>query len=192
LPTTTISRVVSLQDYQDYALGFAGIAKALATWTSIGSLRGIFLTIAGTNGAVLEPGDPVLTSLITALQQDGDPHVPLSVASYQQVLFTFTAAIAVDTTTYDPARVITQAWQAVSAAFAFGQRSIGQGVAGSEIVEVIQGTAGVTAVRLTGLSRSGLTGTAGSVLRANGPVPPLGAELLILDPATQGQIGAWS
>jgi hypothetical protein len=191
LPTTTIGRVVSLQDYQDYALGFAGIAKALATWTWTGSLRGVFLTVSGTDGAVLEPGDPVLKSLITALQRDGDPHVPLSVTSYQRVLFEFAAAVAVDTT-YDPARVVTQAWQAVSAAFAFGERSIGQGVAASEIVEIIQGVAGVTAVRLTGLSRNDQPGTTGSVLRASGPAPPLGAELLILAPATQGQIGVWS
>jgi predicted phage baseplate assembly protein len=192
LPTTTIGRVVSLQDHQDYALGFAGIAKALATWTWTGSLRGVFLTVAGTNGAPLGTADPILKSLVTALRQNGDPHVPLTVAPYRPVLFTFTAAIAVDTTTYDPASVFTQAWQAVSAAFAFGPRSIGQPVAASEIIEVIQGLAGVTAVRLTGLQRSGDTAATRVVLRASGPQPPAGAELLVLDPATQGRIGGWS
>ncbi len=198
LPTLTISRVVSLEDYQNYALGFAGIAKALATWTWSGNLRGVFLTIAGANGATLAAGDPIISALATALRQDGDPYVPLTIVPGRPVLVTFAASVAVDTTTYDPSVVLAQAWQDVSAAFAFGQRSLGQGVAASEIIEVIQGVPGVLAVRLTGLQRSGQPATAGPVLRANGPQPPtatqpaLGAELLLLDPATQGQIGSWS
>jgi hypothetical protein len=114
------------------------------------------------------------------------------------VRFTFAAAVTVDTTTYDPSAVVAQARQGVSAAFAFGPRALGQGVAASEIIEVIQGVPGVLAVRLAGLQRSGQPGTAASVLRASGPQPPtatqpaLGAELLLLDPAAQSQIGSAS
>jgi hypothetical protein len=198
LPTLTISRVVSLEDYQNYALGFAGIAKALATWTWSGNLRGVFLTIAGADGATLAADDPIISSLAAALRQYGDPYVPLTIVPGRLVLVTFAASVVVDTTTYDPSVVLAQAWQDVSAAFAFGRRSVGQGVAASEIIEVIQGVPGVLAVRLTGLQRSGQPATAGPVLRANGPQPPtatqptLGAELLLLDPATQGQLGSWS
>ncbi|HSZ30243.1 MAG TPA: hypothetical protein VK784_10885, partial [Pseudonocardiaceae bacterium] len=95
LPTLTIGRVVSLQDYQNFALGFAGIAKALASWTWFGSTRGVFLTVAGAGGTQLSADDPVVTGLIAALRLCGDPHVPLTVASYQPVLFTFTANVAV-------------------------------------------------------------------------------------------------
>ena len=198
LPTLTISRVVSLEDYQDYALGFAGIAKARATWTWSGNLRGVLLTVAGANGAALGSADPVVTSLATALRQSGDPHVPLTIAAYRPVRFTFTAAVAVDTANYDPAAVLAQAWQATSAAFTFGRRSLGQGVAASEVVAVIQGVPGVIAVQVTSLRRSGQSATGAVVLRASGPQPPagtapaLGAELLVLDPATQGQLGGWS
>jgi hypothetical protein len=197
LPTLTISRVVSLQDYQDYTLGFAGIAKALATWTWSGGVRGVFLTVAGPDGTVLAPGDPVITSLTASLRQYGDPHVPLLVLSYVPVLFTFTAGVAVDTTSYDPSLVFAQAWQQLRAHFAFGMRALGQSVVASEIVQVIQQVPGVTAVRLTGLARSGQAPAGGPVLLASGPrpptatQPPAGAELLLLDPATQGQIGAW-
>ncbi|MGH7225915.1 MAG: hypothetical protein ACRELF_22070, partial [Gemmataceae bacterium] len=52
LPTLTLSRIVSLEDYQNFSLAFPGIAKALATWTWFGSTRGIFLTVAGDDGAV--------------------------------------------------------------------------------------------------------------------------------------------
>jgi hypothetical protein len=120
------------------------------------------------------------------------------VTSYVPVLFTFTAGVAIDTTGYDSPAVLSQAWQGVSAAFAFGQRGLGQGVAASEIIEVIQAVPGVVAVRLTGLQRSGDPATAGTALPAAGPQPPsgtqpaLGAELLLLDPATAGQLGTWS
>jgi predicted phage baseplate assembly protein len=198
LPTLTISRVVSLADYQNYALGFAGITKALATWTWSGNLRGVFLTVAGATAAALAGDDPILSSLATALRQNGDPHMPLTIVSGRPVLFTFTAAVTVDTTTYDPSAVVAQAQQDVSAAFAFGERALGQGVAASEIIEVIHGVPGVLAVRLTALQRSGQPSTAASVLRASGPHPPtatqpaLGAELLLLDPAAQSQIGSAS
>jgi hypothetical protein len=198
LPTLTLGRVVSLQDYQDYALAFAGIGLALATYAWSGGTRGVFLTVAGAGGAVLAPADPIFSSLVTALRQAGDPNVPLSVTSYVPVLFTFTAGVAIDTTGYDSPAVLSQAWQGVSAAFAFGQRGLGQGVAASEIIEVIQAVPGVVAVRLTGLQRSGDPATAGTALPAAGPQPPsgtqpaLGAELLLLDPATAGQLGTWS
>jgi hypothetical protein len=192
LPTLTIGRVVSLEDYQNYALGFAGIAKALATLTWLGNVRGVFLTVAGAGGSVIGAGDPVITSLIASLRLYGDPQEPLRVASCVPVLFTFGAGVAVDTANYDTAQVLGQVWQDLSAAFAFGLRSLGQGVAASEIIEIVQSVPGVKAVRLTGLARTGQTATGSPVLRASGPQPPAGAELLLLDPATQGQIGAWS
>lgn len=198
LPTLVLGRVVSLQDYQDFALAFAGIAKALAVYAWSGDTRGVFLTVAGATGAVLASTDPVITALLTALRRAGDPHVPVTIAAQVPVPFTFTASVAADTTAYDPAAVLSQAWQAVSAAFAFSARGLGQGVAASEIIEVIQGVPGVVAVQLTGLQRSGDPTSAATMLRAAGPrpasgtQPALGAELLVLDPATRGQLGAWS
>ena len=61
-----------------------------------------------------------------------------AVVSYLPVLFTFTAAVVVDQPDYAPAQVLAQVWQDLSAAFAFGQRQLGQGVAASEIIEIIQ------------------------------------------------------
>ena len=194
LPTLTIGRVVSLEDYQNYALAFAGISKALATWTWFGNVRGVFLTVAGENGTGLSSDDPTVTSLIGAIRLCGDPHIPLLVTSYVPLLFTFTASVAVDQADYAPGQVLAQAWQNVSAAFAFGQRQLGQNVAASDITEIIQRTAGVIAVQLQALGRSGdaAAGPVPPLLCASGPVPPQGAQMLLLDPATQGSIGLWS
>jgi hypothetical protein len=194
LPTLTIGRVVSLEDYQNYALAFAGISKALATWTWFGNIRGVFLTVAGENGTTLSNDDPVITSLIGAIQLCGDPHVPLLVTSYVPLRFTFTAGIDVDQANYDPTQVLAQAWQNISAAFAFDQRQLGQHIAASEIVEILQHTAGVIGVQLQALGLSGepATGAVPPLLCASGPVPPQGAQMLLLDPAAQGSIGLWS
>ena len=44
LTVLTLDRVVSLEDYENFSRGYAGIAKALATWTWDGRTRGVFLT----------------------------------------------------------------------------------------------------------------------------------------------------
>jgi hypothetical protein len=193
-PTLTVGRVVSLEDYQNYALGFAGIGMALATWRWFGNVRGVFLTVAGAGGAVLRDDDPVVTGLAAAIRLSGDPYVPLQIASYRPVSFTFAAGVVVDRASYAPAQVLAQVWQDLAGVFAFGQRRLGQGVAASEITAIIQQVTGVTAVQLQALSRSGTAPPApgAGMLCASGPQPPDGAELLQLDPATRGRIGDWS
>ena len=56
----TLGRAVSITDYQNFAATFAGIAKASAIWIPGGPARGVFLTVAGVNGAALPPGNPTL------------------------------------------------------------------------------------------------------------------------------------
>ncbi len=53
LTVRTLDRVVSLQDYEDFARAYSGIAKARATWTRAGQAHGIFLTVAGPDGAAV-------------------------------------------------------------------------------------------------------------------------------------------
>jgi hypothetical protein len=193
LPTLTMGRVVSLEDYQNFAIAFAGVTKAIATWTWFGNVRGIFLTLAGADGSTLQPDDETCVNLTQALRADGNPYVPLQLASYVPVLFQFTANVNVDTVNYDPNQVLASVWQAVSQAFAFEQMQLGQSVAASQIVNLIQQVPGVIALQLQALNLSGQP--AGTpvpiVLTAAGPNPPAGAQLLVLDPATQGNIGVW-
>jgi hypothetical protein len=194
LPTLTIGRVVSLEDYQNFALAFAGIAKAVATWTWFGNLRGVFLTVAGENGATLKNSDPIIVNLVRAIQSAGNPYIPLQVASYVPVLFQFTANVNIDTTDYDPKQVLAQIWDNVSTQFAFDQQELVQNVVASQIIETIQQTPGVIAVQLTALNPSGepASGAPPAMLCASGPLPPQGAQMLLLDPQTQGNIGVWS
>jgi hypothetical protein len=194
LPTLTIGRVVSLEDYQNFALAYAGISKALASWTWFGNLRGVFLTIAGENGATLQNNDPIVINLIQSMQASGNPYIPLQVASFVPVLFQFSASLNIDNTDYNPQQVLAQVWQNLSAAYAFDQLQLADTVVASEIISIMQQTPGVIAVQLTALNFSGepATGPVPPMLCAAGPQAPQGAQMLILDPQTQSNLGVWS
>jgi hypothetical protein len=199
LPTLTLGRVVSLEDYQNFALGFAGISMALATWTWFGNTRGIFLTLAGEGGTQLDASDEIVVNLMQAYQTYGLPNMPVLPVSYQPALFEIGMQVLVDSPTYDPAAVVPQVWQSLSAAFAFGQVAPGQSIAASQVIQIAQQIPGVIAVNLTALNLSGAAPPVVSLLCANGPIPagksgnsqPTGAQILLLDPASQGNVGVW-
>jgi hypothetical protein len=199
LHVLTLDRVVSLEDYQNYALAFAGIAKALATWTWVGRMRSVFLTIAGANGIVFRQDDATVIDLIRALRNAGNPYVPLQVAAFTPVMFEVGANLSIDTRNYDSDQVLAQVWQALTAEFSFAQRAIGQGVAQSEVVALIQNVPGVIAAQITALNLQGLAPfeLLPAVLQAASPVAgeqgtPVGAQLLLLDPGSQGNLGVWA
>jgi hypothetical protein len=199
LHVLTLDRVVSLEDYLNFARAFSGIAKALATWTWFGQTRGVFLTVAGANASTFEPGDSTIVNLAKALTDAGNPFVPLKILSYVSVFFEIGANVRVDGVNYDPSEVLGRVWQSLAAAFAFSNREIGQGVAQSEVIELIQQNAGVIAVEMTVFQRrqDGATVPLPSVLIAASPVAggntgPQPGEMLLLDPASRGAIGGWS
>lgn len=195
LPTLTMGRVVSLEDYQNFALGFAGIAMALATWTWFGNVRGILLTLAGEGGTLLDSSDLVVQNLMQAYQAYGLPNLPVQPVPYLPQNFEVAMQVMVNTPTYDPAAVIPQVWQALTSAFAFGQLAPGQSIAASQIIQLAQQIPGVTAVNLTALNLSGNQAAVNAILCASGPNtstnPPTGAQVLLLDPASEGNVGVW-
>jgi hypothetical protein len=200
LPTLTLGRVVSLEDYQNFALGFAGISMALAAWTWFGSISGIFLTLAGEGGTQLNASDLVVQNLMQAYQNYGLPNVPVLPVSYVPQNFEIGMQVLVNSPTYDPTIVIPQVWQALTAAFAFGKLAPGQGVSASQIIQIAQHVSGVIAVNLTAFNLSGAAGPLANLLCASGPIPgnasgttpPSGAQVLLLDPASAGNVGVWS
>jgi hypothetical protein len=200
LPTLTLGRIVSLEDYQNYALGFAGISLALATWTWFGSTRGIFLTLAGEGGTTLDASDQVVVYLMQAFQTYGLPNMRVLPASYVPRNFEIAMQVMVDSPTYDPNAVIPKVWQSLAAAFAFGQHAPGQSVAASQVIQIAQQVPGVIAVNLTAFNWSGAATGIANILGASGPIPPnssgsnqpTGAQVLLLDPACQGNVVVWS
>jgi hypothetical protein len=145
LTVLTLDRVVSLQDYSDFARAFTGIAKASAEWVWIGQQRGVLVTVAGPRGAPVLSGGSVHQNLLTAIRAAGDPHVPLRLESYRPRRFRLAARFQIDPD-YREERVLAAVEAALRAEFSFEARDFGQPVALSEVEAVIQNQAGVVMV----------------------------------------------
>jgi hypothetical protein len=141
----TLNRIVSLQDYEDFARAFPGVGKALATWSWSGQTRGVFITIAGADGADVPESGQVYLNLLSAMRKAGDPHVPLRVQSYRQAFFRLAATVIVAPDADQPS-VLAAVEGALRGAFSFEARSFGQDVALSEVMATIQAVPGVTAL----------------------------------------------
>ncbi|MEA3335585.1 MAG: putative baseplate assembly protein [Chloroflexota bacterium] len=184
----TLDRIVSLQDYEDFAQAYAGIAKARATWTWSGQQRGVFVTVAGANGDIVETGsDTTGSSLLSAMQGAGNPFVPLSLASYVPVKFTLDAVITVELD-YDSDLVLAAVENDLRDHYSFEAGELGKHVFLSEIMAVIQSVDGVVAVDVNYFHRldPGVGPTFSQRLIAAAPSPGVaagevfGAELLMI------------
>ncbi len=183
LTVMTLGRVVSLRDYEDFARAFAGVGKALATWTWDGERRGVFLTVAGADGADVPEGSELMKNLLAAMRAAGDAGVPLTVASYGPRLFRLKAKVKVGDD-YVTEKVLAEVERALRAHFSFDARDFGQPVTLGEVLAVMQTVEGTVAVDVDELYRVGDEDSGPQVrLPAAVPSAASAAELLTLDPA---------
>lgn len=193
LTVLTLGRTVSLRDYEDFTRAFAGIAKAHAAWVRDGDGPGIFLTVAGPDGAELAEDSNTVRDLLAALAAAGDPHARLRVASYRSATFRLAAGVRIDRDHL--ADVVLPAVEAaLRAAFSFDARRFGQPVTLAEVVAVVHGVAGVVAVDVDALYRGPLQALESRLLAELAHVTAAGAtvaaELLTLDPAPLDRLEA--
>lgn len=187
LGVVTLDRVVSLTDYEDFARAFAGIAKAQARWIWRGEHRIVHVTVAGPDGAAVDPSSRLSTNLTAALSAAGDPHQLFQLDSYERLTFRVGAALFV-AADHEPASVKAAVAAALLTAFSFDRRGFGQPVAASEVIAVAQGAEGVVAVDLTALAISShaASGSVAPVLFALGARWDRGrllpSQLLTIDP----------
>jgi hypothetical protein len=193
LTVLTLGRVVSLQDYEDFARAFSGIDKALATWTWIGHKRGVFVTVAGTKGAEVTTDGPLYGNLLDAMRKAGDSTVPLLVQSYQPRFFRLSAGVQLDPN-YLPEQVLAEITNTMRARFSFEARQFGQPVHLSEVIALVQNVHGVAAVDIDEFYRSDQSPGSTPQPRLEAATPQSGhdtifaAELLTLDPRPLGLV----
>ncbi|MDG5976470.1 hypothetical protein H010_14481 [Hydrogenophaga taeniospiralis CCUG 15921] len=184
LTVLTLDRAVSITDYASFARAFAGIDKAHALWIPAGPARGVFLTIAGVDGAVVPPSGATFASLGAALRNHGDALVPLHLRNHLGVRFRVRLSVKV-LASHETDPVLQALEAALRAHFSFARRQFGQTVSVDEVSAVAQAVAGVQAVHVTRLYRVGQA--PGLVPRLFAALPvasltgqPLPAELLTL------------
>jgi predicted phage baseplate assembly protein len=183
LTVLTLDRIVSVRDFEDFARAFSGIGKAGATLLWNGERRLVHLTVAGADGAALNPASDTFLHLLEAMDAARHADQPVHVSPHVPLVFTVAARVATD-----PDRVRDEVLAAVRKAlidaFSFAARAFGQGVSSSEVLAVMQGVEGVNAVDLESLG--GLEPIAHPNVLARearwASVGIVGAELLLVDP----------
>jgi hypothetical protein len=186
LTVLTLGRTVSLRDYEDFARAFSGITKALATWTWFGEKRGVFVTVAGSQGAEVKDDSQLYLHLLRAIQAAGDPQVQVVVKSYQPRVFRLVGAVKI-AADFLPEKVLAEVDRKLRDTFSFAARAFGQPVHLSELIGAMQSVRGTLAVNVTELHRSDESvdlkdHVAAAVPQAGADDEILPAELLTLDP----------
>jgi hypothetical protein len=191
LTVLTLDRIVSLDDYENFARSFAGIGKAQAVAMWNGEKRLAHVTIAAADGTAVDPSQPLFAQLTRAIELAHDPVQLVQLGSHQPLTFNLAAAILIDQPRYQPALVRAQVLLELADAFSFANRAFAQPVTSAEITALIQSTPGVVAVSLTQLylanDPNGPSQTeapafipASPARWANGAIQP--AQLLLLNP----------
>jgi predicted phage baseplate assembly protein len=156
LAVMALDRVVSVQDYQDFARDWAGIGKASSVLLSDGLSQFVHLTIGGTTDQPVETSSALVASLVASLAANGDPHLPVRVAPCQITLIVLAASVHIQ-----PGHQWTDVSAAVRAAlqsaYSYDARSLGQAVVLSDIVATIQAVPGVDYAIVTGLAPATLS-----------------------------------
>jgi PA14 domain/Baseplate J-like protein len=191
LTVLTLDRIVSLRDFEDFAAAFTGIGNAQAVWLWNGERRLIHLTVAGVDGADIDPDSALYRNLAEAIDAVRPAHQPLKLEPGKVLRFGLTAKLRVNAA-YQTDKVLAAVRAALAAAYDFSVRQYGQSLSGSELLACMQGVAGVDWVDLDSmrLHRDTFTQSVAGPngrLRAwrarwqGGQIQP--AEILLLDPA---------
>lgn len=149
LTVLTLDRVVSLADYEDYARGFGGIAKARAVALPGAAVPTVFITVAGPGGSEVRR-EPTIDDLLGALATIRDRTAVVQAKTFRPADFLLGVQILAD-----PARLFTDVQaavrQALEARFSPDNLSFGQPVPAAAVIAATQAVDGVVAARLTGL-----------------------------------------
>ena len=145
LGVTALDRLVSVRDYADFALTYAGIGKASAMRLSDGRRQAVHLTIAGLDDIPIAKSSDLYRGLTQALHRLGDPQQQVIIETRDQVLLVIKARVRL-LSDYEWETTEPRIRSAMLTAFGFDGRDLGQPVYCSEIIRVIESVPGVAFV----------------------------------------------
>jgi predicted phage baseplate assembly protein len=156
LAVMSLDRLISTQDYADFARTFAGIGKASAARLSDGHRRLVHLTIAGADDIPIDDRSDLYRNLREALSRFGDPFQAVQVDVRELVALVISANVRL-LPDYQWEAVEPKVRAALLSRFSFDERELGQPVFLSEAISTVQQVAGVAYVDidvLDGLSEA--------------------------------------
>jgi hypothetical protein len=142
-----LDRLVSVQDYADFARTFAGIGKASVTRLPDGRRQLVHLSIVGADNIPIDITTDLYRNLVQALRQFGDPNVLLQVDPCEVLLIVISAQVRL-LQDYQIDSVEPKIRATLLDYFSFDNRELGQPVFQSEVFSVIQAVTGVANVDL--------------------------------------------
>ena len=149
-PTSVMAldRLVSVQDYADFARRYAGIGKAHSVRLSDGRRQVVYVTVAGADDIPIDAGSDLYRNLLRSLQDFGDPSLPVAVGMRRLRLLVIAGGVGLRPG-YDWDQVGPAVNAALRANFAFRGRALGQPAYASEAIRTVQDVEGVAHVNLT-------------------------------------------
>ena len=136
----TFGRIVSLEDFEDQARQFAGIAKALAVAEWSGEEQVVYLTVAGVGGVSVV--DPTYSDLVNDLNSRRDPNRSMIVRSFNKI--NMQVAVQIDVSTDRVADDVKAAVQTALAVYlSFDNLQFGEPVHLSDVYATVQAVDGV-------------------------------------------------
>lgn len=183
ISTRTLGRAVSLLDYADFSLNFAGVTRADAQVVLLRGGRTVVVSICGPD--VSAAPQSTLDHLTTALTTLGDPLVRLTVTPAVMATFRLAMRVTVDPD-YDVKDTLSAVRAAIAAAFSAAARELGQPVHDSEVIAVAADVPGIVAVDLESLYRTDVGVELAphlwaTLAHADSAGEAIGTELLALD-----------
>ncbi|MGY6275060.1 putative baseplate assembly protein [Methylomonas sp. MgM2] len=145
LAVKALDRLVSVQDYQDFARVFAGVGKARAVEISDGRRQLVHVTIAGADDIPIDKSSDLYRNLRQSLLDFGDPYQAIRLEIRELLLIVIQANISIlPDYLWEP--VVTQVRNVTLDVFSFERRELGQDVLLSEVISVMQAVPGVAYV----------------------------------------------
>jgi len=145
LAVKALDRLVSVQDYADFARTYAGIGKARAEELSDGRRQLVHVTIAGADDIPIDETSELFQNLRRSLLDFGDPYQPIQLAVRELMFIVISANVRIHPD-YQWEKTEPTIRAALLEAFGFERRELGQDVLLSELIRVTQGARGVTYV----------------------------------------------
>jgi len=145
LAVMALDRLVSVQDYADFARTFAGIGKASATAISDGRRQLVYVTITGADNIPIDKSSDLYRNLLQAFQKLGDPNQAIQVEMSELMLLLIVASVHI-LPDYQWESVEPRIRQRLLDTFSFERRELGQAVFLSEVISTVQQVPGIAYV----------------------------------------------
>jgi len=174
LAVRTLDRAVSVQDFQDLALTYSGIAKASATLSRVDGRSAIVLVVATSGGEPLP--DPLRSSLAAFLADRSVPNQNVMIRDYKRFPVRLSVEVHVRSNFLRaPTGVLVQqalgSWTTPDGKdgyFNFNQRALGESLYLSDVYALVEGLEGIEFLIVTefrGETNAASSGVARDVIR---------------------------